>query len=103
MPSAPAVDFGHLNLHNKQPFFSIGQEQSAFNECVKIEDRSGSSAYHMPYGSLFAYKPGRLPETAARTRVSTLAVAPAILDHFSIQPPPYMAAPLNSFQTRLFE
>jgi hypothetical protein len=66
------------------PFAEIGFAN------VLIEDEAGQSAYHVPEGSLIVYSPGRSNATAARAKVSTLEIAPAILRSLDIQPPSYM-------------
>ena len=71
-----------------RPIASLGLET------VEIEDRSGTTAYHVPEGVLAIYDPARPPAaTTARPEVSVLEVAPAILQTLGVAPPAYMAQP----------
>ena len=56
-------------------------------ERVAIEDEAGSSGYHVPEGSLFVYDPRHPATDRSRARVSTTAIAPAILAVLGIDPP----------------
>lgn len=59
---------------------------------VDLQDAAGSNAYHIPSGSLMVYDP-MAPEvhiTLQPERISTLEVAPSILQNFSIAKNPYM-------------
>ena len=63
-------------------------------ETVEIEDRSGTTAYHVPEGILAIYDPARPPAAAAgRPEVSVLEVAPTILQTLGVDPPAYMTRP----------
>lgn len=57
---------------------------------VPIEDSAGQSAYHIPHGTLMIYDPRRAASDSGRTEISTLDVAPAILEHFGVAAPAYM-------------
>ncbi|MGZ8567307.1 MAG: hypothetical protein ACXWXS_09675, partial [Actinomycetota bacterium] len=59
------------------------------------EDRSGTTAYHVPAGILAVYDPARPPAVngSSRPEVSVLEVAPAILQTLGVEPPTYMARP----------
>ncbi len=56
-------------------------------ERVQIEDEAGSSAYHVPQGSLFVYDPQHPAGDSLRPEVSTTAIAPAILAALGVEPP----------------
>jgi hypothetical protein len=56
-------------------------------ERVRIEDEAGSSAYHIPQGSLFVYDPRRPDGDTHRPEVSTTAIAPAILAALGVDLP----------------
>jgi hypothetical protein len=63
-------------------------------ETVEIEDRSGTTAYHVPEGVLAVYDPTRPPPAdTVRPEVSVLEVAPTILQTLGVDPPPYMTRP----------
>jgi len=63
-------------------------------ETVEIEDRSGTTAYHVPEGILAVYDPARPPAVnGSRPEVSVLEVAPALLQILGVEPPNYMARP----------
>lgn len=59
-------------------------------ENLRVDDRSGVTAYHVPQGALVVYQPGRPAAARGRTQISTLDVAPAILRAFGQSPPAYM-------------
>ena len=70
------------------PIASLGMET------VEIEDRSGTTAYHVPGGILAIYDPARpAAGDGARLEVSVLEAAPAVLQALGVEPPAYMAQP----------
>ena len=63
-------------------------------ETVEIEDRSGTTAYHVPEGILAVYDPTRPPPAnSTRPEVSVLEVAPTLLQTLGVGPPSYMTRP----------
>ena len=91
-----AMDLGHANMHTRptpvrycggrHPLAEFGMK------AVEIEDRSGTTAYHVPEGILAVYDPrGLAARTSDRPRISTLEIAPALLTSCGVAPPPYMA------------
>jgi hypothetical protein len=55
------------------------------------EDNVACSAHHIAEGFMAIYDPSRRPAAVNRRgRLSTLDIAPAILNHFGVAPPPYM-------------
>jgi hypothetical protein len=93
-----SLDFGQANLHDRPDAVTIAGETvpiaSLGMENVEIEDRSGTTAYHVPEGILAIYDPARPPAgDGARPEVSVLEVAPAVLHALGVEPPPYMARP----------
>ncbi|KQI71233.1 hypothetical protein AN191_13100 [Loktanella sp. 5RATIMAR09] len=56
---------------------------------LDLQDAAGSNAYHVPDGILAIYDP-RIAGSLERHRISTLDVAPTILQNFGITPPQYM-------------
>jgi hypothetical protein len=57
------------------------------------EDNVACSARHTPEGSLIVYDPASAHMDHKRMMVSTLEVAPAILENFNISVPEYMHTP----------
>jgi hypothetical protein len=93
-----SIQFGHTNLHDQVDAVAVAGEArpiaSLGLETVEIEDRSGTTAYHVPEGILAVYDPARPPVVeGSRPEVSVLEVAPAILRTLGVEPPPYMAQP----------
>ena len=60
-------------------------------ENVKIQDRCGATAYHIPQGSLIIYAPGHPVKANELTSISTTEIAPAILRNFNVEVPGYMS------------
>jgi hypothetical protein len=101
-----AIDLGHANMHTRPtPVRYEGGRHTLAEfgmEAVEIQDRSGTTAYHVPQGILFIYDPQRFapPATSAasaeaagtrRPQISTLEIAPALLATFGIPAREYMA------------
>jgi hypothetical protein len=86
--------FGHRNI-------DITSERACINgvpvdfadlgiEAVRIEDEAGSTAYHIPEGTLFIYDPLNESTQVERPVTTTTQLAPAILKQFGIEVPDYM-------------
>ncbi len=96
-----ALDFGFANLHDKDKFALVNGKKTSYEELglkvVEIEDKSGTSAYHIPQGILLVFDPKKNAAKLSRVRnkISTLDIAPAILRNFNVHTPGYMAAPQN--------
>ena len=66
---------------------------------VEIADRSNTTAYHIPQGSVLVYDPTRAPDGGgkikggSRSQISILDVAPKMLENFAIPVPAYMKRP----------
>jgi hypothetical protein len=91
-----AMDLGHANMHTRPTPVRYGGGRHPLAEfgmeAVEIEDRSGTTAYHVPEGILAVYDPQDLAAwTAARPRISTLEIAPALLTSCGVAPASYMA------------
>jgi hypothetical protein len=91
-----AMDLGHANMHTRPTPVRYGGGRHPLAEfgmkAVEIEDRSGTTAYHVPEGILAVYDPrGTAARTTDRPRISTLEIAPALLTSCGVAPPPYMA------------
>jgi len=59
-------------------------------ENVKIQDRCGATAYHIPQGSLIIYAPAKGLNGNDVATISTTDIAPTILRNFNIAIPEYM-------------
>lgn len=59
-------------------------------ENVKIQDRCGATAYHIPQGSFIIYAPAKGLNGNDVTSISTTDIAPSILRNFNIRVPDYM-------------
>jgi hypothetical protein len=57
------------------------------------QDGVACTGRHSASGSMFIYDPARPMTCPDRPMISTLQVAPAILDAFAVSPPPYMQRP----------
>jgi hypothetical protein len=93
-----SLDFGQANLHDRPDAVTIAGEArpiaSLGLETVEIEDRSDTTAYHVPEGILAIYDPAHPPAiNGSRPEVSVLEVAPALLRTLGVEPPAYMARP----------
>lgn len=60
-------------------------------ENVKIQDRCGATAYHIPQGSLIIYAPTSGESNKNVTNISTTDIAPAILRNYNLVVPEYMS------------
>ena len=93
-----SLDFGQPNLHDQPDAVTIAGEPrplaSLGLETVEIEDRSNTTAYHVPEGILAVYDPTRPPPAnSTRPEVSVLEVAPTLLQTLGVDPPSYMTRP----------
>jgi len=90
-----SIDLGHPNL--KQTEVSLNGEIIDLNESgmenVVIEDKSSSTAYHIPEGHLFSYHPLFGEAAFAQEQLPTAEIAPLILDNFGVGRPSYMTRP----------
>ncbi len=91
-----SMTFGQNNLHDKPRavvFEGKPRKMASMGfEAVEIEDRSDTTAYHVPEGILAIYDPADVsPKASERPEISVLAVAPALLKNFGVEPRPYMA------------
>jgi len=89
------IRLGHEDLYEKPQYVKLNGQEISFEDMglinEEIEDKSNTTAYHIPQGSLFIYNPKdqRLKKTG-RSKISTLDIAPTILNNFSIHMPEYM-------------
>ena len=89
-----SLDIGFPNLdESKIKIELMGQiiplEKSGM-ENVKIQDRCGATAYHIPQGSLIIYSPSHVKSSGDISTISTTDIAPSILRNFNIAIPDYM-------------
>ena len=86
-----------VNLKPEEEFARVGGVGMSFEKLGivngRVDDQAGSSGYHVPEGSLTIYDPSHAYSDADRPRVSTLDVAPFVLDFFDIENPSYMRGP----------
>ena len=89
-----SIDMGHVNLDANKTRVTLGSHSWTLEECglrnTEIEDKSGTSAYHIPEGCLFIYDPQDRSVKNGRPTISTLDIAPAILRNFGTERPEYM-------------
>lgn len=90
-----SIDMGQYNLDTASTRASLGGRSWSLEELglrnVEIEDKSGTSAYHIPEGCLFIYDPRDQSVKTGRPTISTLDLAPTILKSFRVERPGYMA------------
>jgi hypothetical protein len=89
-----SLDIGFPNLDEaKIKIELMGQiiplEHSGM-ENVKIQDRCGATAYHIPQGSLIIYAPSKGLNGNDVATISTTDIAPTILRNFNVAVPEYM-------------
>jgi hypothetical protein len=92
-----SIDMGQQNIDASRAQASVDGQPWSFADIgmvnLEIEDKSGSSAYHIPQGCLFIYDPRERSEKRERPNITTTEIAPAILRNFGAQVPDYMPAP----------
>jgi len=90
-----SLDIGIPNLdESKIKIELMGQQiplEHSGMENVKIQDRCGATAYHIPQGSFIIYAPARRLNGNDVTRISTIDIAPTILRNFNVAIPDYMS------------
>ncbi|MFT3743652.1 MAG: hypothetical protein QM785_05080 [Pyrinomonadaceae bacterium] len=89
-----SVDLGHQNL--KETTISLGGRSIDLDESglknVVIEDKSSSTAYHIPEGHLFIYHPSFAASAVANEQMPTAEIASLILHNFGVERPNYMTS-----------
>lgn len=94
-----SIDLGQEGFLTKKPQIAdFGGRSVPFQDLgmapVEIEDQTHSSAYHIPNGTLLIYDPSQLGKKPGYTQISTVEIAPAILNHYSVPIPAYMKNPV---------
>lgn len=79
-----SIVLGHPNLPDDARLSELGLSN------MLIQDETAATAYHVPQGSLLVYRPGHPANGRPRRTVSTLELAPAILERLSCDVPGYM-------------
>jgi hypothetical protein len=94
-----SVSFGHPDPVEREGMVRLDGRDLGFAElglfATRIEDQTGTCAYHVPQGSLLVYDPADPAKAAGagtRPQVSTLELAPTILRNFGAPVPSYMRA-----------
>jgi len=94
-----SMDFGQEDLQDRNDFVQLNGKTVPPSQlglkAVQIEDKTHSSAYHIPNGTLLIYDPLDRSEKADFTQISTLDIAPTLLSNFSVPIPEYMQAPAS--------
>ena len=94
-----SIVLGQPNLYEQPPVASLAGNDVPFAELglenVEIQDKSGTTAYHIPQGCLFVYDPLRAGVAEHLPQISTLDIAPAILKNYAVPLPPYMKRPAS--------
>jgi hypothetical protein len=90
-----SLDVGFSNLDERSIRIelmgqSIPLDRSGLKN-VKIQDRCGATAYHIPEGSLLIYGRGMASSVQQTTSISTTDIAPALLRNFNVPVPAYMS------------
>lgn len=63
---------------------------------VVIQDKVGTTAYHIPQGSMLIYD-GKAPVATGQSQISTSDICPAILQNYGVAPRSYMNRPVALF------
>jgi hypothetical protein len=89
-----SLDIGYANLDESKIVIELMGQVIPLSlsgmENVKIQDRCGATAYHIPQGSLLIYAPAKGLNGNEVTGISTMDIAPSILNNFNIAAPGYM-------------
>jgi hypothetical protein len=94
-----SISFGQENLDGAKTRIEIGGRTLSTVEMgmenVEIQDKSNTTAYHIPAGSLLMYDPRQTSASdgAGRPQVSTLDIAPFIISTLGVPVPDYMLRP----------
>jgi hypothetical protein len=87
-----SLELGHPNLQNDT--FSFDGQTFKLSEIglekVPIDDHSGSTAYHIPQGTMIVYDPSDLSEKKEITSISSTAFVPSVIKNFNLEIPSYM-------------
>ncbi len=94
-----SIDFGQKNLYDKPEIALLEGQEYTFTdlglENVEIQDKAGTTAYHIPQGCLLIYDPLSRNIKSEQSQISTLDILPTILNNFAISIPKYMNSPIE--------
>lgn len=92
-----SMEWGQANLHDNPNAVRVDGgtrvPESIGLKSVEIEERSDTTAYHVPEGILAIYNPQERAHCTARPEVSVLEIAPTILATLGVSAPNYMVEP----------
>ncbi|MFT5913531.1 MAG: hypothetical protein ACJAWV_000019 [Flammeovirgaceae bacterium] len=87
-----SVDLGHRNL--KEINIRIGNKEIALEDSgmdnLVIQDKSSSTAYHIPEGHLFSYHPTQSASNSPNSQLPTCDILPIMLNNFGVKKEAYM-------------
>ena len=87
-----SVDLGHKNLKVVQLEMSgksIDFDASGLENTV-IQDKSSSTAYHIPEGHLYSYHPTHTASDSPQSQLPTCDILPILLNNFGVKKESYM-------------
>lgn len=90
-----SLDLGHQNCKGVRLEVNgkeIAEDESGLKN-VEIEDKSSSTAYHIPEGHLFIYHPSFSKSEMNSTSVETCEILPTLMSNFGLNGKDYMKAP----------
>jgi len=94
-----SIDFGHVNLADEDTVIQIEGKGVPFAktglENMEIQDKSGTTAYHIPQGAMYIYEPDFNATSDSNTQISVLDIAPSILQNYAVDIPSYMNKPVE--------
>lgn len=94
-----SIDLGQEGFLTKPNVAQLAGREVPFQKLgiapVEIEDKTHSSAYHIPQGTLLIYDPRDRGPKPRFTQMSTEEVAPSLLENFAIPVPGYMRSPVS--------
>jgi hypothetical protein len=89
-----SLDIGIPNLDESKIKIELMRQEIPLQlsgmENVKIQDRCGATAYHIPEGALIIYAPAKGINGSDLVTISTTDIAPTILRNFNVSIPAYM-------------
>ncbi|MBI1343040.1 MAG: hypothetical protein GC171_08915 [Terrimonas sp.] len=94
-----SIDIGFPNLDEGSIKIELMNEEipvaKSGMQNIKIQDKCGATAYHIPQGSLIIYEPARGLQKGGMTTLATTEIAPSLLNNFNIPLPSYMSRGIN--------
>jgi hypothetical protein len=90
----------YFEAYEGEPVAKLGSVSATFDELGlgfhPHQDEVACSARHTPHGIFIVYDPQQATLEGTRTQISTLDIAPALLDAYGIAPREYMRSPDRS-------